>query len=465
MIDTRSPLFSLPLGLVAALVAGAGGAAAGLATPAAATLGLTLLCAIWWVLEPVPIAVTGLVPLAVLPFLGVLPEKEVAAAYGHPLILLLLGGLIISAGLESSRAHRRLALHMVRLVGGRSRRRLVLGFMLASAGLSMWISNTATTLMLMPVALAVLEDEAPELATPLLLGIAYGASIGGLGTPVGTPPNVLFIAQYLDLTGEDFSFLRWMGIGVPVVILLLPVAWWVLTRDLRGSGPVDIPAPGPWRPAERRVLVLFALTALAWVTRSEPLGGWSGLLGVETVGDSTVALASAVAMLVLPSGELDDEGKSPRLLAWSTAQRVPWGLLLLFAGGLALAKAFQASGLSAALGQALAGLAALPLLLVMLTLCLGVSFLTEVTSNTATSAVLLPVLAAAAQQASIPPEILMIPAVLSASCAFMLPVATAPNAIVFASGHISGRQMARTGVALNLVGAVIVSLVCYALLG
>lgn len=438
----------------------------GLPQPASLTLGLTVLCAYWWVTEPVPIAVTGLVPLAALPLTGVLTHRQAAAAYGHPLILLLLGGLILSAGLEQSRAHRRLALYMVRIVGGNSRKRLVLGFMLASAMLSMWISNTATTLMLMPVALAVLEQDSEEssLSGPLLLGIAYAASIGGLGTPIGTPPNALFLALYEESTGSAYSFFQWMKIGVPAVIVLLPCAWWVLTRSMKGGKPVSLPAPGPWRTAERKVLWIFGLTALAWVTRGEPFGGWSKALSLPTAGDSTVALAAAVVLFITPSGDAEPGKPSTRLLDWATAAKVPWGLLLLFAGGLALAKAFQASGLSETMGSVLAGVAGLPLFAVMLSLALGVTFLTEVTSNTATSAILLPVLAAAALQADLLPELLMIPAVLSASCAFMLPVATAPNAIIFSSGRLSGKYMARTGFGLNLLCALLISIVCYVLL-
>lgn len=456
-----------------ALAVGGACALAGLERDAAFVAGLTVLCAVWWVTEPVSISVTGLVPLAALPLAGVLTDKQVARSYGHHLIVLLLGGLLLSAGLEKSRAHRRLALYMVRLVGGGGRR-LVLGFMLASAALSMWISNTATTLMLVPVALAVVEGEdRADLGAPLLLGIAYAASIGGLGTPIGTPPNVLFIAVLEETTGRTLSFFDWMRIGVPVSLGLLPLAWWVLTAKLPASAIAELPQPGPWRSAERRVLVIFGLTALAWITRAEPYGGWTRVLSLAlgqiseggvalppTVGDSTIALAAAVALFVTPAGD----GSSARLLDWRTAERVPWGLLLLFSGGLALAQAFKASGLSALIGTGLSGMAGLPLWLVMVVIALGVSFLTEVTSNTATSAVLLPILAAAAMQIGLAPEQLMVPAVLSASCAFMLPVATAPNAIVFATGRISGRNMARLGVYLNVLGGLLIAAVAYVIL-
>lgn len=459
----RARARALWLGPLLGLAVGAGVFAAGLGRDAAVTAGLTCLCALWWTTEPIHLAATGIVPLAALPLLGVVGHKEVAASYGHPLILLLLGGLLVSSALERSGAHRRLALMMVGLMGRRSgatsNRRLVLGFLLTSALLSMWISNTATALMLVPVAMALVEWEPAErkkaLAVPLLLGIAYGASIGGLGTPIGTPPNVLFLAMYEEATQKSVSFLDWMKLGIPVTLALVPVAWWVVCRGLSGAPVASLPKPGPWRPAERRVLAVFLVTALAWMTRVEPYGGWTGLLGLTTVGDSTIALAAFVALAVSPDGE------GGRLLPWSTASRVPWGLLLLFSGGLALARAFSASGLSAAMGEALASVAVLPLPLLLIAVALGVSFLTEVTSNTATAAVLLPVLAATAERAGLEPEWLMVPAVLSASCAFMLPVATAPNAIVFGAGQIEARQMAAVGYRLNLLASLVISALCY----
>lgn len=462
----RRRLLALWLGPVLGTAVGLSLSALGLGRDGAVTAGLTFLCALWWTMEPVHLAVTGIVPLAALPLLGVVSHKEVAAAYGHPLILLLLGGLLVSSALERSGAHRRIALVMVRLLGGRSgatsSRRLVLGFMITSALLSMWISNTATTLMLVPVAMALVEweraDRRKALAVPLLLGIAYGASIGGMGTPIGTPPNVLFMAMYEEATQRNISFLTWMKLGIPMVLVLVPIAWWVVCRGLSGAPAATLPEPEPWRPAERRVLAVFVVTALAWMTRVEPFGGWTGLLGLATVGDSTIALAAFLALAIAPDGE------GGRLLPWSTAERVPWGLLLLFSGGLALARAFAASGLSAALGGGLASVAALPLPLLLIGVALGVSFLTEVTSNTATAAVLLPVLAAAAGRVGLEPEWLMVPAVLSASCAFMLPVATAPNAIVFGSGQIEARQMAAVGYRLNLVASVMIALLCSLLL-
>jgi sodium-dependent dicarboxylate transporter 2/3/5 len=431
----------------------------GLSAAACWCAAIATVCVLWWILEPVPIPVTSLLPLAILPLVGVLTPGQVAQAYGSPLILLLLGGFLLSTAMASSGAHRRLALYMVRMLGGGSSRRVVLGFMLASAVLSMWISNTATTLMLLPVAMAVLESAKDKaLAIPLLLGLAYSASVGGLGTPIGTPPNLVFMQVYTVNTGTQVGFVQWMGWALPVVILFLPIMWLWLTRKLHHQPAPVLPHPGAWQSRERRVLAVFGLTALAWMTRSEPFGGWSHWFGLEGANDASVALLAVVLMSVLPDGQ----GK--RLLDWKTASTIPWGVLLLFSGGICLARGFVESGLSGQLGNALSGLSGTHPLLMIGIICLSVTFLTETTSNTASTTLLMPILAAAAIAADVEPALLMVPAVLSASCAFMLPVATAPNSIVFSSGMVRTRVMAREGLALNLIGAVIVSLVCYVLL-
>ena len=431
---------------------------AGLESDAAITAGITLLCVLWWVFEPVPIPVTSLIPLAMLQIFGVLSKNEVAEAYGSPLILLLLGGFIISKAMERSGAHRRIALGMINLFGGNSSRQLVFGFMATSAVLSMWISNTATTLMLLPVALAVLEKaEDRRLAAPLMLGIAYAASIGGIGTPIGTPPNLVFMQVYEEQAGKSVGFTEWMTWGVPVVLLMVPVTGLWLTRSLTYRGGFHLPEVGKWRGDERRVLMIFALTALAWITRKEPFGGWTELLGVNA-NDASVALTAVILMFVVPNG------RGEKLLDWPTAASIPWGVLLLFGGGICLAKGFVASGLSTMVGDALAVLANLPLILMMLALCLGVTFLTEATSNTASTVLLMPVLAAAALAAGVDPRLLMVPAAISASCAFMLPVATAPNSIIYGSGCVTTQQMAREGFVLNILGALVISGVCYLLL-
>ena len=433
---------------------------AGMPIPACWTAAVTALCGFYWVTEAIPIPATSIIPFAALPLAGVLDHKQVAHAYGHHLILLLLGGFMLSKAVEGSGAHRRLALGMVRVFGGLGRRGLVLGFMAATACSSMWISNTATVLMLLPIAHAVLASDDSDLELPLLLGIAYAASIGGIGTPIGTPPNLVFRAVYQEQTGTVVSFVEWMSWGVPFVALFVPIAWFWLTRGLRSGAAPELPAVGPWRAAERRVLTVFTLTALAWIFRTYPAGGWAGLVGLTdpsgraTVGDDTVALLAVSLMFVLPNGD------GERLLDWERARTIPWSLLLLFGGGLAIAQAFDASGLSRELGAALENVAGGPTILVIAVICLAVTFLTEITSNTATTSLLMPILCAAAVAAAVDPRLLMVPAAMSASCAFMMPVATAPNAIVFGTGRVPIRTMARTGLLLNFVGAALITAVC-----
>jgi len=420
----------------------------------AITASVTLLCATWWVFEPVPIPFTSLIPLALFPLFGVLTPAQVGQAFGSPLILLLMGGFMLSTAMSDSGAHRRIALYMVNIFGGGNARGLVLGFMAASAVLSMWISNTATTLMLLPVALAVLEQTDRSMNIPLLLGIAYAASIGGLGTPIGTPPNLIFMQVHLDQFGSTPSFPEWMTWGLPVVILMVPIAGLWLTRGVTLAEPVHLPRVGRMRPAEKRVLSVFGLTAFFWVTRQAPFGGWSELLNLPQANDASVALIAVVLMAALPNGE------GGRLMHWETARKIPWGVLLLFGGGICIASAFVHSGLADNIAQELGTLMHLPLSLQILCMCLAVTFLTEVTSNTATSSLLMPLLAATATVADVDPMLLMVPAVLSASCAFMLPVATAPNAIIFGSGKIRIKDMARAGFVLNLVGAAVITVVC-----
>lgn len=417
-------------------------------------------CVLWWVFEPVPIPVTSLLPIALLPLLGVLTPAEVGQAYGSPLILLLLGGFLLSKAMEHSGAHRRIALGLVRVIGAHSGRRLVLGFMVAAATLSMWISNTATTLMLLPVALAVLEAtrERRALAVPLLLGMAYAASVGGLGTPIGTPPNLIFMQIYEQTTGVVVTFTQWMGWGLPVVLVMIPLMALLLTRSLPGRIEVELPEVGEWRSEERRVLLVFGLTALAWITRGEPFGGWQAWLGLPQANDASVALLAVVLMFVIPNGS------GGRLLDWERASSIPWGVLLLFAGGICLARGFEASGLSTILGNSLAGATGIPTWPLLLVICLLVTFMTETTSNTASATLLMPVLAAAALAAGLPPELLMVPAAMSASCAFMLPVATAPNTVVYSSGMVTTAQMAREGLLINLLGALVIATLCWLLL-
>lgn len=431
----------------------------GLGEMPATAASITLLTVIWWVSEALPIPATSLVPFALLPMFGVVDHKTVASAMGSHVILLLMGAFMLSKSLEKSGAHERLAVYMLRLVGVSSGRRLVLGFMLTAGFLSMWISNTATTLIMLPIALAILAHvDNPKLKVALILGIAYAASTGGIGTPIGTPPNVIFMGIYEENTGREFSFFDWMKVGVPVVLIALPIMAWWLTRNVKLEQKIQLPELGQWRPEEKRTLIIFGLTALAWITRKEPFGGWSGMFDVSIAGDSTVALLAVVIMFMTPNG------KGGRILDWDTAKDIPWGMLLLFAGGIAIAKGFVASGLSTIMGDWLSSMTHLPIILVILTICLTVTYLTEITSNTATATLLMPILAVAAISAGLDPAIFMIPAAMAASCAYMLPVATAPNAIAYGTGEFEIRDMVREGAVLSLLVSCVVAIVCYLLL-
>jgi sodium-dependent dicarboxylate transporter 2/3/5 len=444
-------------GLVAAVMAGLLSHLLDQSQAASITSTVATLCVFWWIFEPIPIPVTSLVPMALLPLLGVISPADVGAAYGSPLILLLMGGFLLSKGMESTGAHTRIALTVVRLVGANEPRRLILGFMLAAALLSMWISNTATVLMLLPVALAVIaSSSAPKaLAPPLLLGLAWACSIGGLGTPIGTPPTLIFMQVYEETTGTAVSFSEWMSWGIPVVAVMVPAIALFLARQVPNDLTVALPDIGEWRSAEKRVLVIFVLTALAWMTRTEPFGGWREWLDMPMANDAAVAFCAVIAMFV----SRDKTGEP--LISWEQASAIPWGVLLLFAGGITLAKGFVASGLSTQVGELLANLALVPTLFAIVMVAILVTALTEATSNTATTALLMPILAAASMAAHIDPLILMVPAAMSASCAFMLPVATAPNAVVFGTGQIGIQTMVRWGIWVNVLGVVVISTVVF----
>ncbi len=417
---------------------------------------IVVLCVIWWIFEPIPIPATSLIPITLFPLTGVLAKEEVAKAFGSDLILLMLGGFMISVAMAQSGTHRRLALGLVNLIGGNSSRRIVFGFMCACAILSMWISNTATALMMLPLALAIIDQsQDKKIAFPLLLSIAYGCSIGGLGTPIGTPPNLIFMQEYQNFTGQSVSFSQWMTWGLPVVFLMIPLAGLWLTRNLSYVGKLEMPQVGIWRPEERRVLIVFGITVLAWVTRLEPFGGWSTWLGLKNATDATVALIGVIAMFLIPNG------KGGKLLNWDAAVKIPWGILLLFAAGITIAQAFIESGLSKFIAEQLAVLSNLHPLIIIASIALAVTFLTEATSNAATTILLMPILAPAAIAAGFDPALLMVPAAMSASCAFMMPVATPPNAIVFGTGKIPMASMVREGLALNFIGALVITMVCY----
>jgi sodium-dependent dicarboxylate transporter 2/3/5 len=425
------------------------------------TASVTVLCATWWIFESLPLPATSLVPLVAFPLSSVLTERQAAAAYGDPVVLLFMGGFMISKAAEHWGAHRRIADAMLAQVGSTSGPRILLAFMLATALVSMWISNTATALMMMPVALAVADsDKTGKLGVPLLLGVAYAASIGGIVTPIGTPPNGVFLAVYREVTNQTVPFHKWMALGGIVAALTLGCAWIVLCWGLRGVAQPRLDSGENWTTAQRRTLIVFGLAALAWITREIPFGGWAGLLENSAAEDMTVAIAAVIALFLIPSGE-PDRG---RLLDWQTAGAIPWGVLILFGGGIAIATAFESSGLSQRIGEMVHGLEQWPTWALIGVVCLGVTFLSEVTSNTATSNILMPVLAAAANSNEMDPALLMLPATFANSLAFMMPVGTPPNAIVYGSGRVRIADMVRYGLVLNVVGAAIVTAVCWRLL-
>ena len=446
--------------------------------------------AAWWITEAVPIPVTALLPLVLMPLLGIMGVRDVAPNYGRSTVYLFLGGFLLALGLEASGAHRRLALYIVHSIGGRPSR-LVLGFMISTAFLSMWISNTASVMVMMPIGMAVLgaakdrgvaARDVKVLGVSIMLGIAYAADIGGMSTLVGTPPNLSYKEQLIQLFHDapEPSFAEWTLLGLPISIVFLAAGWLILTRVVfrlpKGSllGSRDAVADmrrelGPIRRDEIVASSVFAAAAILWMTRTGvTLGdahvpGWNELLGFQQgfVDDAVVAVAMALLLFVLPSASRPGEA----LLTWDTTKRLPWGMLLLFGGGFALAAGFKASGLSSWVGGRLEGLAGLHPVLLILVICLILTFLTELTSNTATTELVLPILATAGVAIGTDPRALMIPATLSASCAFMMPVASPNQAIVFGSGYVPIKDMVRAGIWFNLIGVVLVTLVFSLLAG
>ncbi len=433
------------------------------------------LMAIWWATEAIPVAVTAFLPLVALPMLGVGSVAENAQPYAHPIIYLFFGGFVIALAIERCGLHRRIALAVFSFIGANARF-LVGGFMIAAAIVSMWISNTSTTLMLLPIAISVatvINETMPDLSvkarrhfnTALLLGLAYGATLGGVATLVGTPPNAFMAGFMADTYGVEIDFARWMLVGVPVALVMLPLAWLSLTRimyrvDFRASAEAinhiaSMRAGlGPMSKAEQRTGLLFLFLVAGWIFR-KPI---ADLPFLGEVTDTTVAMTAAVAAFLIPSGR-----KSEALMRWSDMTKLPWGVLILFGGGLALAAAIANSGLALWIGEQLAPLGVINLTLLVIAATALVIFLTELTSNLATTATFLPVIAAVAVETGQDPLLFVIPVTLAASCAFMLPVATPPNAIVFSSGHISIPQMARAGLLLNLVSIAILSVVALTL--
>ena len=438
--------------------------------PALAVAALTVLMAIWWVSEAIPIAATALLPIVLLPLLGVMDAGQVTLAYGHHLIFLFMGGFLIAVTMEKWGLHRRIAMHIIRRVGF-TPARIILGFMLATAFLSMWISNTATTMLMMTIALGVIRQTGGErgampagqdrFGTALMLGIAYAASIGGVATLIGTPPNAIFAGIIEKNYGFSIGFADWMALGLPLSLSMLLFTWFYLTRiayrseqqSLSGGKEMimrELTALGPISNEERWVLLVFILVAAAWILR--------GLLGsavFSMVKDSTIAVSGALLLFLIPSRSV----KGDSLLDWDTAVKIPWDIIILFGGGFALANAYKVSGLTLWIAHQLAILQGAGLLTVIAMIVLLVIFLTEVTSNTATATLLLPVMGALAVALNIHPYGPMIAATLAASFAFMLPVATPPNAIVFSSRQVTIPQMASAGIWLNIIGCLLITAV------
>jgi len=444
------------------------------------TAAVAMLMAVWWITEAIPIPATALLPVILFPLLGVMKGKAVAGIYFNNIIFLFIGGFIVALAMEKWGLHRRIALRIILLIGA-SPRRILLGFMAATFFLSMWISNTATAMMMMPMALAIIikvKERFPGEAThrfalALLLGIAYAASVGGMATLIGTPPNLAFARIYTIMfpDGPEISFAQWFAFATPLAVIMGLAVWGVLTllfvrsKNLFGADTSvfreEFERLGKRTYQETAVLVLFVVLALAWLTRSNieigslTLPGWSGLFPEPGfIDDGTVAIAIASVLFLLPART----GTNERLMDWETAKRLHWGIVLLFGGGFALAAGFEQSGLSVWMGDRMASVQHFPPILIVATVCVTLTFLTELTSNTATTQIVLPILGSLAAAIHTHPLLLMIPATLSASCAFMLPVATPPNAIVFGSGEIEMSDMIRTGIILNLIGVVVITI-------
>ena len=444
----------------------------GLSPEAHKTAALFLLMGVWWATEAVPVAVTALVPLALFPMLGIVDIQSAANPYANKTIYLFFGGFLIATAIQKWDLHKRIALFVLEYAGSNGAS-LIFGFMLTAAVISMWVMNTATTIMLLPIGLAVItvvketvkglnEQEIESFQLALLLGIAYGATIGGMSTLIGTGPNGMLAAFMADNYNLDISFVDWMKVGVPLSIIMLPCSWLILTKlifkvefqtsqetkDLLTDMKEEL---GRFDGAEFKVFIVFVLTALSWMLRTV----LDDIKGLEGLSDAGIAMISALFLFLLPSGDKEKKGA---LLEWKDAQEnVPWGLLVLFGGGLSLANAVQATGLAVWMGNLIPQ--GISIVLIVILVVTMIIFLTELTSNMATTATFLPVVAAIAIQSNFDPLLVTAAVALAASCAFMLPVATPPNAIVFGSGLIKVPQMARAGFLINVLGIMVVSFV------
>ncbi|WP_408007456.1 SLC13 family permease [Pseudalkalibacillus sp. A8] len=449
----------------------------GLSSEGLAILASTIWIATWWITEAIPIPATSLLPLILFPLTGGLSGDITASSYGDNTIFLFLGGFLIALAMQKWNLHKRIALFIISAIGT-STERIILGFMVATGFLSMWISNTATAMMMVPIGMAVIYQVSEQLkkeghentdvknfnfGKAIMLGIAYSASIGGLATLIGTPPNTIFAGVVQNTYGIEISFALWMMFGVPIVIVLLAITWYYLVkfafpmkiRELPGGKEViqkEKRSLGLMGPEEKIILAVFTLTALAWISRSFVLVELN-----DNINDTIIAMIAAIVLFMIPSATKRGEF----LLDWETAKGVPWGILLLFGGGLAIAAGFQESGLAEWFGTQLAVLEGVNLILIIVIVTAMVIFLTEITSNTATATMMFPIMASLAAALSVHPYALMIGAGLAASCAFMLPVATPPNAVVFGSGYLRIPDMARAGLWLNLLSVVIITIAIY----
>jgi len=446
----------------------------GMSKPAQAVLASALWIAVWWVTEAVPIAVTALLPIVLFPITNALGLSETTASYGHKYIFLFIGGFMLSIVIEKWNLHKRIALNIINIVGTNVVQ-IILGFMLATAFLSMWISNTATAVMILPVGMAIViqlkdnpltnADENLIFGKALMLAIAYSASIGGMATLIGTPPNLVFAGVVEKTYGIEITFAQWFMFGLPISMILLFTSWFYLTRYAfsfkqksfpGGKSEIDkqLQSLGKLSYEEKLVLIVFGLTALAWITRSFVLSKF-----IPNIDDTIIAICFAIILFILPSSK-----KNTPLLTWKDAVKIPWGILLLFGGGMALALGFQETGLAVWIGGQLTSLETVPLIVLLLILITSVNFLTEITSNLATTAMLLPVLVSLAQAIGINPYFLLVGTTVAASCAFMLPVATPPNAVVFGSGYLKIEDMVKKGIWMNIVSILILTLVVYYIL-
>lgn len=446
----------------------------GLSKEAVAVLAATLWVAIWWITEAAPIAVTALLPIVLFSLTQGLSINETTSAYGHKFVFLYLGGFIIAIAIEKWNLHKRIALNIINLIGF-NLKKIILGFMLATAFLSMWISNTATAVMMLPIGSAIIlhlkdnpntpENENLIFGKALMLAIAYSASIGGIATLIGTPPNLVLAGIVADIYSYEISFLDWFMFGFPLSIVLLFICWKYITEIafkleeqefVGGKSEIrkQLKALGKISFEEKLVAAVFGITAFFWITRSFLFK--SLLPGLD---DTTIAIFFAIVLFILPA-----KNKTTKLLQWEDTLKIPWGIILLFGGGMALAKGFETTGLANWIGQQMTSFAGLSTLLLIILLVAAVNFLTEITSNLATTAMLLPVLAPMAISVDMHPFALMVGAAVAASCAFMLPVATPPNAVVFGSGYLRIPDMVKKGFIMNIISIIIITLFVYCLL-